>query len=168
MVFRRFWKYIYGVLLHHFRETFCIERLLHQMLRLGVERGRRLVEKQKLGFADEGASDSYTLLLSARKFYASLADLRIVSVWEELFVVDKVIRVCLDAGFVDHRFDLCVGFVAEVETVGDVLENSSREKDRLLLNNSDLAVEPLRVQLPDVDSIEEDFAFVRVVEALNE
>ena len=50
-----------------------VQRLLHLMLRLGVQRGRCLVQEEQLRFTNEGTCDCYALLLAAGEFDATLA-----------------------------------------------------------------------------------------------
>ena len=71
------------------------------------------------------------------------------------------------ASIVDHGFDLCVSLCIKLKTISDILANGSSEENGLLLDNSDLLVEPLGVQLLDVTSIEKNLTFDRIVEPLN-
>ena len=82
-------------------------------------------------------------------------------------VVQEFVCVRLVASIVDHSFNLRVRLVIELEAVGDVLADRAREEHGLLLHNRDLLVEPLGVKLLDVASVEEDLAFVWVIEALH-
>lgn len=58
--------------------------------------------------------------------------------------------------------------VAEVHSVENVVTNTAREQDGLLLDESDLRlVIPLVVQVLDLGAGEKNFTILRVVEALN-
>ena len=53
-----------------------LERVLHQGLAFGVERGGRLVEQQGRRLAQDGAGDGDALALTARQRHPALADRR--------------------------------------------------------------------------------------------
>ena len=66
------------------------ERLLHEQLRFGVERGGRLVEDQNRRVLQQRARDRDPLALAAREPLAALADRRVVAVRQRR---DEVVRV---------------------------------------------------------------------------
>ena len=82
-------------------------------------------------------------------------------------VVQEFVCVRRLASIIDHGLNLCVSLVIKLEAVGDILADGSGEEHGLLLHNCDLLVEPLRVKLLDVASVEEDLALLWVIEALH-
>ena len=82
--------------------------------------------------------------------------------------MDEVIGARFRASIVHQGFNLLWRLACKVETVGDVLSNRTGEKDGFLLDNSDLVMVPLRVELLDIDTVEEDLALIRVIEALKQ
>ena len=144
-----------------------VQGLLHLVLGLSIQSGGGLVEQKNLRLADQSTSNGDALLLATGEFDSSLADSSFVYIWEEIKVVNEVISVSLMASIVDHGFDLRVSLCIKLETISDILANGSSKENGLLLDNSDLLVEPLGVQLLDVTSIEKNLTFDRIVEPLN-
>ena len=111
---------------------------LDDALRLGVERGRRLVEHEDLRVADERARDGHALLLAARQLDAAVADLRLEAVGERAHEVERVreLRGALDVRAARAR-----------AAVGDVVGDGAAEEHGLLGDEADL-----RAQRGDVGS----------------
>ena len=82
--------------------------------------------------------------------------------------MNKVICISLAASIIHQRFYLLIIHRVDVQAVSYVLSDSSREQYRLLLDDGNLIVVPLRVQLPDVASVEKDLTFFRVIESLDQ
>lgn len=81
------------------------ERSGDLFLALRVQRGRRLVQEQYLGVADDGPGDGYPLLLPAGQRHAAGADIGVVALWQRYDeVVDRGISACLvELGIRDCR-----------------------------------------------------------------
>jgi len=82
--------------------------------------------------------------------------------------VDEIVSVGLTASVVHQLRDFLSIFALQVKAVGDVIANSAREENGLLLNNGDLVMVPLGVELLDVVSVEKNFTRSGVVESFNE
>ena len=83
--------------------------------------------------------------------------------------MDEVIGVGLLASIVHHLLDILISHIfLKVHSVDDVFADCSSKKDRLLLNDANLRVIPFLVELFDIASIEENLAFLGVVESLNQ
>ena len=83
--------------------------------------------------------------------------------------MDEVIGVRLLASIVHHLLDILISHIfLKVHSVDDVFADCSCKKDRLLLNDANLRVIPFLVELFDIASIEENLAFLGVVESLNQ
>lgn len=84
-----------------------------------------------------------------------------------MFVVDKVVSACLATGIIEHflQFSGLVG--RSVKAIKDVVTDVTREQNRLLLNDCNLLVVPLRVESADVAAVEQDFSIARLVELLD-
>jgi len=145
-----------------------VESLLHLVLRLSIQSRGRLVEQKELGLADQSTRNGDALLLAAGKLDTSLAHSSLVTIWEEVKVMDKVVGVGLMAGIIDHGFDLSVSLICQLQSIRDVLADCSSEENRLLLDDADLLMEPLGVQLLDIASVEENFTFNWIIESFNE
>lgn len=72
------------------------------------------------------------------------------------------------ASIINHGLNLRISLVIELETVGDILTDGAGEEHGLLLNDSDLLMQPFRIKISDVVSVEEYFTLLRVIEPLNE
>jgi len=129
---------------------------LDDALRLGVERGRRLVEHEDLRVADERARDGHALLLAARELDAAVADLRLEAVRERAHEVERVRQ---------FRGALDVRAARARAAVGDVVGDGAAEEHGLLGDEADLRAERGDVPGPRVDAVDEERAAVDVVEA---
>ena len=114
-----------------------VDRLLHDVLRFGVERGGRLVEQQHLGVDEQRTRDRDALLLPARELHAALADHRVVAFRE---TADEVVSVGGRRGGGD-------GLVAlDLAAVGDVGADRRGEEHGLLRDEGDLPPPPARIE----------------------
>ena len=144
-----------------------IKSLLYLVLALSIKCRCCLIEQKQLRFANEGSSDGDTLLLASRKFDTTLTNHCIVLKWEQVFIMNEVVSTCLTACIVQTFLNLFIIEVHVVQAVAYVFTNRARKQNRFLLHDTDLLMIPLWIKLLNVDSIEEDFAFVRVIKALN-
>ncbi len=106
-----------------------VERLLHQALRLVVERTGRFVQQQDRRVFEDGAGDSDPLALTAAQVHAALADDALVLVRE---AHNEVVGIS-GAGGGDHLV-----FAGVQPPVEDVLADRAAEQDRLLRHDADL------------------------------
>ena len=102
-------------------------RRLDQLLALGVEVARRLVEDQDLRRRQDRPRDRQPLLLAAGELHAALADERLVAVRQ---LDDELVRVGAPGGVLD----LGVGRV--VAAVGDVVAHRAVEQEHVLLHDA--------------------------------
>ena len=111
--------------------VFCqiLERILDHALAFVVQRRGRLVEDQDRRVLQEYSRDRKTLLLTATELDASLSDIRIVPVRE---FHDEIVRV----GALGRIDDLVESRFRT--TVADILQDRSRKKIDILLNDADL------------------------------
>ena len=96
----------------------AVQRVLHNLLRLRVQRARRLVQQQNGGVLDDGAGDGDALLLPARELQAALACIGVVPVGQP---ADESVCVC-SFGRLDK-----LGFRCVVLPVEDVLADGAGE-----------------------------------------
>ena len=82
--------------------------------------------------------------------------------------MDEIVGVSLATSVVHQSLNLLVIHIVKLKAVGDVLTDAAREQHGLLLHDGDLVVVPLRVQLLDVASVEQNLSPSGVVEALNQ
>lgn len=138
------------------------------MLALSIECARSLIKKDDLGLAHESSCNGNPLLLSAREAHSSLTDERFEALWEQLLVLDEGQGVCLLASLDEPFVNLCFSQTANIDTIEDVVLNATREKDWLLLDESNLLLMvPCVVEVLDVLTIEEQSALYWIVESLN-
>ena len=136
-----------------------LERLLDQVLALGVEGAGGLVEDEDARVLEDGAGDGHPLLLPAGELHAALADERRVALGEAL---DEVVRV----GGARGGLDLRVG--GPGAPVADVVGDAAAEEDGLLRDHADAAPQAVGRDLPQVVAVDEDAAAVGIVEAREE
>ena len=116
-------------------------------VRLGVDRGERVVKDHDRCVARERARDRSALLLSAGERNAALADEGIISLGKAL---DRLI----ETG--GSRRSLDAGYVRSVAGDGDVLADRTGEKERLLQDDADMFTQPVGLDLADVDAADGD------------
>ena len=125
------------------REVEPGERPLHRVARRLVERGRRLVEQQHLGFEGEGASEHHPLLLADRE-PRGLA-----------------VRV-LGGQPRERQAAVNVGVAAaEARAVGHVVGDAARKRRRQLGHEAGSAAQLERVEVANVVPGEADLALRR-------
>lgn len=103
------------------------ERLLYYRFRGVVECARRFVKNENGRIFEEHARDTQPLFLTARKFYASLAYLRVVA-------VRQTSDICVYVGFLCRLDNFLVGGV--LFAVGDVLLERTRKQEHVLLDDT--------------------------------
>mmetsp|Transcript_8812 Transcript_8812/g.23595 ORF Transcript_8812/g.23595 Transcript_8812/m.23595 type:complete len:291 (+) Transcript_8812:229-1101(+) len=145
-----------GGLSHHQR----VDRLLHDVLVLAVERARRLVQEQHLGVANDGAGDRDALLLAARDPRSPLAGVRLVPMRQ---VLNEVVGVCSPRGLLHQLEALSVR-----GAVGDVVFDAAIEEHWLLLDEADLRPKPPHAQLSIVQTVQRQPAARGVIVAQKE
>src|SRR5215213_783966 len=132
-----------------------VERVLHEPLRLGVERARRLVEDEDRRVAQDRPRDRDALLLAAGEPVAALADNGVVAVRQRC---DDVV----DPGRLGGDLDLVVRGVRLCEA--QVLPDGLVEEVCLLRDDADEVAEGLERQVADVDAADRDPPAADVVE----
>lgn len=74
----------------------ALERGLHELLALRIERARGLVQEKDVWVADERSGNGHALLLTSRKGNAAGSNVCVVPVWErDDEIVDRCIAACL-------------------------------------------------------------------------
>ena len=145
-----------------------VQSLLDLVFAFSIECTGGLIEKQDARLADEGASDSDSLLLATREAHATLTHFGIHTIGEKRRVQQKAATSLLE-GSLESFLDLSIGELGAVKAVQHVVSNRAREEARLLLHNSELGLMvPLSVNLLDVVIVEEHFTTAWVVETLNQ
>ena len=139
----------------------AVERRLHELLALVVERGGGLVKEQDARFADDRPRDGDPLLLPAAHEAAADAHLRVVPVRHR---GDESVRVG-DFRRVHH---LLPGRRRAAFPRGDVLVHAPAEQRRLLLDDADLRPEPHRVEVAQVHAVHGHAPRRRVPRAVDE
>ena len=89
----------------------------HKLTRCGF------IEKKHFRFPHKSPSNRYPLLLTSREFDPTLANHSIVSVREQVLVLNKVVGIRSPAGLVNNL----IGHPFLLKTVEYVLSNGSRE-----------------------------------------
>ena len=80
--------------------------------------------------------------------------------------MDEIVSTRLLSRFVTHSNDFVLRLTIKLETIGNIVTDGTREKDWLLLHDSDLAVVPLRVKLLNVPTVKENFTMSWIIETL--
>ena len=131
---------------------------LDDALALVVERRGRFVEDEDARIGDQRAGDGDALALAAGEIGAALLDDRVVALrqlGDELVGAGEPRRL--------HHQRARRGGIGQ----RDVLVDRAVEQHVLLQHDADLAAQPGRVELGDVDAVEHHLAGVRAVEALD-
>lgn len=131
------------------------QRLLHDMLRLGVEGRGGFVEDEYRWVLEQGARDADTLSLSAREHHAAVADKGVVALGQR---ADEGVGIGGAGGHL-HRL-VAVVVVAEGDVVGDGVV----EKDAVLRHQAYLPSQRPDVELADGRAVDTYLAAVGVVE----
>ena len=136
-----------------------VERRLHDLLALRIERRRRLVEDQNAWILQDGACDRDALTLTARKIQAAFTDLRLISFGklQDEFLGVRRTRCLLDL------------LVRRVEpAVADVFAHTARKEHRFLRHDADLLAQGVERHVAHVVTVDLDHAFVHLVETRDE
>src|SRR3989442_868312 len=136
------------------------ERVLDQMLGLGVDRARGLVEhEQDRGVEGDGPAKGEELLVADGQRGSALGDHRFVALGKPL---DELVRVH-EAG---RGADLLVADRRVVQP--DVRRDRAGKDERVLEHDADVPAHVALPQLTDVHAVEEDAPSLHVVEARDE
>lgn len=131
-----------------------LDSLLNEVLGLGVNGCRCLVENEDARIFEDRACDRKSLALSARKTDTALAENGIVSVG---LARDKFVRVCDICGVNNIVNGICV------VAVRNIVEDRVVEHHRLLLNESDLRTEIFHIDLADIDAVNVNMPLIVVI-----
>src|SRR5690606_2376398 len=132
-----------------------LERLLHGALAFRIERARRLVEQQDRRVLEERAGDRDALALAAREPHAALAEERVVALGQR---ANELVGGRRARG----RLDL---LVARARTsVANVLAHGRAEEHGVLRHEPDATSYVGRIDLHDVDAVDQDAPRARIVE----
>ena len=141
---------------------------LDLVLALGIQSTRCLVQKQDARLAHQGTSDGYALFLASRKTHASLTDLRVKTLREQLLIFKESATCLVESGF-HPLFDFCFSETRLIKSVQDVVTDGGREQVGLLLHDRKLLLMvPTGVDIFNVLLVEEHLTLDRVVEPLNQ
>ncbi len=133
-----------------------VERALDQLLVLGVDGGRGLVQNQQVGVLENGPRDADALPLAAAEAASLLARVGVVGLGE---LHDEI--VCIgDPRGPDHVLLACLRLA-----VTNVLQDRFPEQEGALAHGGELFPERFQVDLGQVPAVDEDAAAGRVVEA---
>ncbi|OAY83124.1 hypothetical protein ACMD2_21959, partial [Ananas comosus] len=136
-----------------------VQRLLHHLLRLAVQRARRLVQQQHRRVLQYRPRDRDPLLLAARQLHPPVAARRLVPVLE---VADEVVRVRRPGRALHLRLR------RRLRPVDDVLPYRPGEERRLLPHQPHLPPQPPQLVRPHVPPVHLHAALQRVVEPLHQ
>lgn len=146
-----------------------VQGFLHLVLTLGIECACGLIQKNYLGLADQGPSDGDTLLLASRESDTSFSNKTVEAFWEISFVLDERKAVRHATSFAKTLLDFLLAGTFKVYTIKDVVSDTAREENRLLLHECNLClVIPRVVQFFQVFARKEHLAVCRIVEALDQ
>src|SRR5438270_2970703 len=137
----------------------CGHGRLDQLLALGVEIARRLVEDEDLRRRENSAGDRESLLLATGELHAALPDVRLIAVRQ---LGDELVRVRAAGGIFD------VGVRGVVPSVGDVVANGAVEEEDVLLHDGEQIAIGTQPKVTNVGAVEEDAAARGIVESGDE
>ena len=132
-----------------------VERLLHEPLRLGIERACRLVEDEYRRIAQNRPRDRDPLLLSPREAVTALTD-------DGLIAFGQRCNHMVDARRLGGPLDLLVGCIRLGEP--QVLAHRLVEEVGLLRDDTDQVGERLKAQIADVHTADRDPSSAGLVE----
>ena len=136
-----------------------VERFLDDVLGLGVQRAGRFVEEENSRVLEDRPGNGDPLLLAAGELSPVLAHHRVEPVWH---LVDELGRVRqLRRGA--NLFQCCAFF-----PVGDVFSDAGGEESWLLTDEPDLPSDPPKLQVSEIDSVDEDGPRLGIVEPLDQ
>src|SRR5205807_1570003 len=133
--------------------------VLNLPLGVRIDGGSGLVEDQDTRIVQDRAGDAHPLPLAAAKRLAALADLRVVAVG---LLDDEIVRV----GGLGRGHDFLARGAWPGE--GDVLVDRTAEEKRFLEHDANLRAQVLLRDLPDVHAVNEDLAFLDLIEAADQ
>uniref|UniRef100_A0A0A8XUT2 Uncharacterized protein n=1 Tax=Arundo donax TaxID=35708 RepID=A0A0A8XUT2_ARUDO len=113
----------------------AVQRLLHQLLRLGVERAGGLVQQQDRRVLEHGAGDGDPLLLTAGQLQAAITHLGVVAVGQ---LDDEGVGVSDPGGLLHLRLRRALALPAQQQ----ILLDARREQRRLLAHQTYLLPHP--------------------------
>src|SRR5579875_600326 len=138
----------------------AMDRLLDLVLGCAVNRAGRVVENKNVRIGQQRASNGDALALAAGERHAALADLRFVAILE---AHDEPVRLRI----LRRRLNgLAGGLLAQA--VGDVLGDTAREEEDVLLDGRDLRAQRVQAPITHIDAIDEDAPLVHIVDAIDQ
>lgn len=140
-----------------------LKGFLYLSFRFSIKGRSSLVQKQNFGLADQSSGNSNPLLLAPGQFDPSFTDHGIEPIREVVFVVYEIVSVCSSASLQEVFFRV-IGFL---ETINNVLSDSTGEQNRLLGHNGYLLMVPLGFQVLNIHVIIANLTVSRVVKPLN-
>ena len=144
-----------------------IESLLNLVLRFSVKGRCRFIKQKNLRFTNKSSSYRNSLFLASTEFDTTLTHYCLISSWEHVLIMDKVVCIRLFASTVHHLFNHWITQLGEVVAIKNVVLNRATKKNRFLLDQADLFVVPAWVEFFDVCAIVENTTFLTIVEPLN-
>ena len=133
-----------------------LQRLLHQLLRFGIERAGRFIEQQQRRIAQDGARDSDALALAAGQPHALLAEEAVEAVGQ---LLDELARGG-GLGGGEH-----LGISRLGAAVANIGPGIGAEDHRILRHQAHAGTHRLRVGPRHVDTVEQNAAGLRIVKA---
>lgn len=112
-------------------------------------------------YSNKGSGDGHALFLSAAQHHAALPDHRIVA-------IGKCFHKIVNETLLHHAIEVLFSefsFFVRLNAVHDVVSNRSAEQNGLLTHRTDIASQPIRIQILDVDAIQVHTARLRIVQA---
>src|SRR5579863_9721098 len=140
--------------LHQVRQPFLDKRF-----GLGIEARGRFVQNQDARISEDGTRDRHPLFLPARELHATLADDRVVLLFEAL-------RELIDAGNATRRQYLLLGGVRMRE--GDVLADGAVEEERVLKDDAEARAVRVQAHRREIDAVDAHRSRRRAVEGGDE
>ena len=135
------------------------EAPLQRLLGLGIDMGRRFVENEHVGVADEDAKEGKELLLSRRQLHALLSDSGLVLLRQPH---NKILHIQQLRGHPDF-------LVRYFRTVhADVVVDVARKHEWILLNDANRRSKPLQPKVLQIVSVELYCALLDVVETVDQ
>src|SRR5581483_151056 len=138
----------------------AMDGLLDFVLGRAVDGAGRVVEHQDARVGQQGARDGDALALPARKGDAAFANQRIVAIFE---AGDEGAGLGIMRGLLD-------GFPVSIfaEAIGDILGNSAREKEDVLLDAGYLRAQRVEAPFSHVHAIDENAPLIDIVDAVDQ
>lgn len=125
------------------------------------EKNEMRFEFQEITYSNKCSGDGHSLLLSATQHHAALSDHCVIAVGECLH---EIVNITLLYHTIKILFGECSLF-ARFEAIHDVLANRSAEQNRFLTNSTNIAPQPIWIQVSDVDVIQKHTARLGIVQA---